>query len=179
MAVSHVLQPHSAFAQQLRAMALRGVATYCQPIADDAVVRCDKIVGELYDNSRSGYRSKGNTKLLGSFSAEVVPSGGDFPVQIKLHSSCDPAKLWSLENGSQPHEISGSKPLVFPRGNTGSTTGGPRKRTKNFFGETGQLVRTPAVVHPGTKAGRFMEQGLASAIQARLRVGRGLTVGGR
>lgn len=176
--VVRTLGANSAFARKVRAVALTKIAEHCQPIADDAVQRADQIVSELYDIGRSGYRSKGGVSLHGSFRGRVE-SGGDFPVKIFLESVADEAKVMSLERGSVEHDIIGSPNLVFERSEPFSQTSGSKKRRRTEQSPTGGLVRQPAVHHPGTKAGRFMEQALASAVQARLRLARGLTVGGR
>ncbi len=184
---------NSRFGQQLLDVGKRQLTTDLKSVGADAVRRTEAIVAKLYDNSRTGHRSKGDVKLAGSFSFEVKPGGGSRTRggqhvatvgQVIVTSSADDAKVGALEFGSEPHVIEANeKPmLVFDR-NAQNVFGkrlnaklGPAKNIRQKgtgraagAGGKGNLVKVQQVQHPGTREGRFMRGGLEGAMRAAFR----------
>lgn len=183
--VERGLTNRSAFAREVVGAAKKVIAAQLADVGADAVRRVDAIVAKDYNNDRTGYRSKGGTKLLGSFRFEVIKAASPTqPVKLRLFSVADDAKVASLNFGSPAHTISArdAATLVFPAGvavTTSALTGRPllRNTTTRFRG-TGKaahsqdgppLVRPVSVEHPGNNPGRFMERALNGAVRARYR----------
>lgn len=183
---SRPLTVNSRFGQQLLAAGQDAIEEGLAEVGRDAVRRTNDIVRKLYDNGRTGFRSKDDeTKLLNSFDFKVERSPGTgLPAKLIITSSADPAKVGALEFGSPPHTITARDAplLVFDR-NPRNVFGqrldkklGPAKAMRQkgrgraqTAGGKGNLTKVKSVEHPGNREGRFMRGGLEGAIRAAYR----------
>ena len=183
--LTHQLTAHSGLMRSLIAQGAENIEDEMAGVVDDVVREVESIIRDEFNNSRTGFLSKGDTKLLGSIRADVSNTGS-FPVVVSVWSEADEAKVASLERGARPHPIPkvvGDTFLYFPsaRIGRGKAAGVGRSRGKGVLGPgsirggtgsrggvSNQVAKVSQVNHPGNRPFRFMRQGLNRAIRNRL-----------
>lgn len=184
--LTHQFNSNSQLAQDLIAQGANVIREEMFQIEDEVVAEVDAIIRADFDNSREGFRSKGEGHLLGSIEAEVTSPPGQFPVIVAVWSTQDEAKVASLEFGARPHSIfaTSSDFLYFTsaRIGRGKAAGvgrgrgagilGPGFLTKGGTGSRGgsskSLAKVPSVHHPGNRPHHFLRRGLDAAVRRRL-----------
>jgi hypothetical protein len=180
---------NSAFGRQLLEAGARKAEAMLREVGEDAVRRVDQILRKEFNTNRPESRrnpaTAGEGRLLGSFSYRISNPGGGAPITLKLISSASEVKVNSLNYGSVPHGIDGTKPdglLKFPPSGIGSnapafakgkgrityrTQAGTAFSTPRGGGGSA-YIRVPHVDHPGMQSGaRFMNRALSSAVRAK------------
>lgn len=176
--VTHGLSGNSGLARAIEQAGARALRRKLEGIEAAVKQEIEAEIAQDFNNGRSGFLSKGDTKLLGSIIVQL--EGEEFPFTLSVGSHADPGKVGALEFGSHAHTIEGNPLLYFEsarigRGKAagigaGRSSGvlGPGKISGGVGsrgGSSRQLTKTPSVRHPGNRPYRFMRIGLERAVR--------------